>query len=98
MANCRSVGASRKGSQGLSPTGKDWLSWWVRASKKGEYEAAATEVSITVWETAPLSLTKTLKLTGRPELASLETEAARSGQRIWMRSRSGWGAGKFLGA
>ena len=36
MAKCRSVGASQKGIQGLLPTGKDWLSLWVRASKKGE--------------------------------------------------------------
>ena len=53
---------------------------------------------MTVSETAPLSLMKTLKLTGRPELASLRTEAARSGQRIRIRLRSGWGAGMFLGA
>jgi len=35
MANWKSVGASLKGSQGLSPTGKDWLSFKERASKKG---------------------------------------------------------------
>ena len=40
---------------------------------------AGTEVSITVRETAPLSLIKALNLTGRPESASLKTEAARSG-------------------
>ena len=55
-------------------------------------------MSITVRETAPLSLTKTLKLTGRPELASLRTEAARSGQQMRIRSGSGWGAGMLLGA
>ena len=53
---------------------------------------------MTVSEIAPLSLMKTLKLTGRSELASLRTEVARSGQRIRIRSRSGWGAGVFLGA
>ena len=47
------------------------------------------EGSITVRETASLSLIKTLRLTGRPELASLKMEAARSGQQIRIRSRSG---------
>ena len=51
-----------------------------------------------VSEAAPLWLIKTLKRTGRPELASLKTEAARSAQRMWIRSLSGWGAGLFLGA
>ena len=36
MANCRLVGASQKGSQGLMSTGKSWLSLWLSASKKGE--------------------------------------------------------------
>ena len=66
-------------------------------SKNGAYEVAGTEVSMTVSETAPLLLTKILKETRRPELASLSTEAARLGQLIWMRSRAGWGAGVFLG-
>ena len=35
MASCVSLGASLKGSQGGSPTGKDWLSREVMASKKG---------------------------------------------------------------
>ena len=46
-------------------------------------------MSITVRETGLLSLIKTLKLTGRPELASVKTEAARSDQRMRIRSRSG---------
>ena len=41
---------------------------------------------------------KNMKLTGRLELASLKTEAARSGYRIRIISRSGWGAGMLLGA
>ena len=35
IASCASFGASLKGSQGDSPTGKDWLSLEVMASKKG---------------------------------------------------------------
>ena len=42
---------------------------------------AGTEVTIKVKDTAPMSLTKTLKLSGRPELAFLKTEAARSATR-----------------
>ena len=33
MASWVSLGARRKGSQGESPTGKDWLSWEERVSK-----------------------------------------------------------------
>ena len=81
------IGASLKGSQGLSPTGNDWLS--VSASKYGAYEAARTEVSTTIKVTEPLLLTMALSERGREQLASLRMEAARSGRRAFMSAVSG---------
>jgi len=83
------VGASLRGSEGFSPTGKDWLSLVVMASKYGAYEAGGTEVSTTIRVTEPLSLMMALRERGREQLASLSTAGAQSGRWAFMSAASG---------
>jgi len=88
MASWTEVGASLNKSQGFVLTGKDWLSLVERASKYGALEASGTEVSTTTSVTEPLSLPIAFRQRGREPLASLSTQADRSGKCALMSTAS----------
>jgi len=98
IANCIAVGAWVNLSQGLSPTGKDWLRRRVRASKYGAYDSAGVLGLVPVRETAPRWLTFAMKPFARRQLDSVSVAAAMSGKEAAIRWARAWGAGLDLGA
>ena len=85
-------------SQGLSPTGQDWLRLRVRASKYGAYDSARVLGLVPVREIAPGLLTLAMKPFGRRQLDSVRVAAAMSGKEAAMRWARAWGAWLDLGA
>jgi len=89
MASCASLGAWRKGNQGVSSTGNDLLSWQERASKYGAKAAVGVPGSVTRRMTEPRSLTLVETARGRAQFASLRAQAAISGKVAAIRDASG---------
>jgi len=88
------VGAWVNVSQGLSPTGKDWLRRRVRASKYGVYESAGLLGLVPVRQTAPLLLTFAMKPFGSRQWELVRVAVAMSGKEaalFWARAwERGW--------
>lgn len=84
-----SLGAGWKGTQGESLTGKEQLSWVLKASMEGVKAAAG----VVWWETRrvtdPLSLALGVTARGRVQFASLSTRAAMSDTVAGIRRDSG---------
>jgi len=98
IASWTSLVARQKGSQGELPTGKERLSWALRASTYGPKAAAGVVGSETTCVTEPLWLTLAVTARGRVQFASLRTRAAMLGKVAAIRVDSGCSVGVEPGA